>query len=309
MNAQADTPACAFTKRRIVVASAAYLGDVAPYIPVAERLADAGHDVTFLAPEGFRSVLEGRRFAYAAYPLDCSSAGMHADPRHERLMRHPYANVTRLGRYWMGKAFADDPARATECLEQVLTGADVLVTHPTFGAVAIPVAHGYGVPVAVGHLFPMMVPTASWSPPLGSRSPNLGRTANRLAWKALFAGSGPVFHDGDVNRLRARYGQPPLRGNAGRAWQEADRTVLLVSRHYYGDAAADWPVTTWGGFSVWDGGGAVPAEVTEFVDADPDDPPVLVTLGTSAASGAGDAVRPHRRRYRRSGAAVVVVGR
>jgi UDP:flavonoid glycosyltransferase YjiC (YdhE family) len=75
-----------------------------------------------------------------------------------------------------------------------------------------------------------------------------------------------------------------MRGNAGREWLEAERTVILVSRHYYGEAPADWPPVEWGGFSIWDGG-AVPDEVEEFVAAG--DPPVLVTLGSSAASGAG----------------------
>jgi UDP:flavonoid glycosyltransferase YjiC (YdhE family) len=66
----------------------------------------------------------------------------------------------------------------------------------------------------------------------------------------------------------------------------AARTVMLVSPHYYGDGAPDWPPVTWGGFSVWEGPTA-PAdpEVDTFLDAG--DAPVLVTLGTSAASGAG----------------------
>ena len=142
-------PASAFTKRKIVVCSAAYLGDVAPYIPVADRLVERGHEVTFLAPEGFRSILEGRHFSYTPYPLDFSSAGMHADPRHERLMRHPYRNSAQLGRYWMGKGFADDPVAAHQSLVDAFDGADVVVTHPTFGSVSIPVARSMGIPVAV----------------------------------------------------------------------------------------------------------------------------------------------------------------
>src|SRR5687767_1518279 len=153
-------PASAFTKRKkFVVCSAAYLGDVAPYIPVADRLAGRGHDVTFLAPEGYRSILEGQRFSYTPYPLDFSSRGMHADPRHERLMRHPYRNSAQLGRYWMGKGFADDPEAGQQSLVDAFDGADVVVTHPTFGSASIPVAKAMGIPVAVGHLFPMMIPT------------------------------------------------------------------------------------------------------------------------------------------------------
>ena len=272
---------------RFVVCSAAYLGDVAPFIPVAERLADRGHDVTFLAPEGYRGILEGRAFTYAPYALDFSASGMHADPRHERLMRHPYRNSAQLGRYWMGKGFADDPEAAQQSLVDAFDGADVVVTHPTFGSASIPVAKAMGVPVAVGHLFPMMIPTRQWGPPLGPTNPHLGSFANRLAWQAMVAGSAPLFRDREVNRFRRGLGLEPMRGNAGWAWRDADATVLLVSRHYFGGGADDWPPVTWGGFSWWDGGGTIEADVDAFV-GDGSDPPVLVTLGTSAASGAGE---------------------
>src|ERR1700682_1930251 len=97
---------------RVVVTSAAYLGDFAPFIPVANRLVQRGHDVTFLAPLGFHSLLRDEPFEVATYPLDFSSSGMHDDPRHEKLMRHPFLNLTRLVRYWMSKGFADDPDTA-----------------------------------------------------------------------------------------------------------------------------------------------------------------------------------------------------
>ena len=277
----------ASSRLRIVVCSAAYLGDVAPYIPVASRLAERGHDVTFLAPEGYRSILEGQPFSYAPYPLDFSSSGMHADPRHERLMRHPYRNSAQLGRYWMGKGFADDPETAQQSLVDAFDGADVVVTHPTFGSASIPVAKAMGIPVAVGHLFPMMIPTRQWGPPLGPRNPDLGPIVNRALWRAMVVGSGPLFRDREVNRFRRGLGLPPLRGNAGWAWRDADTTVVLVSRHYFGEGAEDWDPVTWGGFSWWDGGGVVAEDVDAFV-GDGDDPPVLVTLGTSAASGAGE---------------------
>jgi sterol 3beta-glucosyltransferase len=261
---------------------------VAPYLPVAAELARRGNDVAFLAPEGYRSILSGQPYGYVPYPLDFSSAGMHADPRHERLMQHPYRNAAQLGRYWMGKGFADDPATAARALRAAFDGADVVVTHPTFGSVAVPMARSMGIPVAVGHLFPMMIPTRRWGPPLGPTNRRLGPLIG-AAWRALIAGSAPFFHDAKVNRFRRELGLGPFRNNAGWAWQEAERTVVLMSRHYFGEAPDDWPPLTWGGFSMWDGGGAaaVPPEVDAFVDADPADPPVLVTLGTSAASGAG----------------------
>src|SRR5437773_10870667 len=84
---------------RIVFASAAYLGDVAPFVDPANRLTAQGHDVTFLAPAGFHAALAGEKFALATYPLDFSLAAMHADPAHEHLMRSPVADQLRLSGY------------------------------------------------------------------------------------------------------------------------------------------------------------------------------------------------------------------
>src|SRR3954471_8219541 len=184
---------------RVVFASAAYLGDVAPFVAPANRLADRGHDVTFVAPAGFRSALEGERFRVATYPLDFSSTAMQADPLHERLMRHPFANQLRLARYWMRRGLVADPAAGRAALLDELEGADAVVSHPTFGSAVLPAAEHLGIPTVVGQLFPMMIPTASWTPPMPDRSRNFGRLGNRAAWRGLAVGSGMLMFDREMN--------------------------------------------------------------------------------------------------------------
>src|SRR4051812_47224073 len=174
---------------RVVFASAAYLGDVAPFVAPANRLAGRGHDVTFLAPAGFRSALEGERFRVATYPLDFSSTAMQADPVHERLMRHPFANQLRLARYWMQRGLVSDPAAGRAALLDVLQGADAVVAHPTFGSAVLPAARHLGIPTVVGQLFPMMIPTASWTFPLPDRARRFGPAGNRFTWRAIGFGS------------------------------------------------------------------------------------------------------------------------
>src|SRR4051794_31011734 len=134
---------------RVVVTSAAYLGDVAPFIAPANELVERGHDVTFLAPKGFHSLLANERFALDTYPLDLSSPAMHADPEHERLMRHPWRNQIRLIRYWMRTSFVNDTDAVREGLLGSLAGADVIVSHPTLCSVIEPVAAHLGIPVVV----------------------------------------------------------------------------------------------------------------------------------------------------------------
>lgn len=273
---------------RFAFASAVYLGDVAPYVPVASSLARAGHDVTFVAPEGFRSILEPEPFRFAPYGLDSSPAAMHADPEHERLMRHPYRNTARLGAYWHRKTFADDPEQALRSLAEGFDGADVVVSHPTMCSITVPVARSVGARVVTGQLFPMMIPTEHRTPPLGSRSANLTRPVNRAIWRALRTMTSRTFGDDEFNDVRARHGLPPLLGAAGWAWTEADATVILVPREYHGDAPPDWPAVTWGGFSIWPGpaGAVIDDALDRYIDDG--DPPVVVALGTSAATGAGE---------------------
>lgn len=162
---------------RIAVTSYAYLGDVAPFIPVARRLHAAGHDVRFVAPEGFRSALEGEPFPSVPYAMDCSPAAMDADDRHVTLMKRPIVNGMRLAQYWMDKALTDDPALALASMQDAFDGMAVVVTHPTTGVIAIPVAKSVGAATVVGQLFPMMIPTAQRTPPLLKWTLNLGRPA------------------------------------------------------------------------------------------------------------------------------------
>lgn len=272
---------------RVTITSCMYLGDVAPFIPVARRLHEAGHDVTFVAPGGFGSFLEPEAFTYARYALDCSPNAIDADPVHTKLMRHAFVNAGRLATYWMDRAFADDPEAAVASLRAGMTGADVVITHPTMASVTLPLARAVGAAVVVGHLFPMMIPTAAWTPPLYSRSLSLPMPLNRAAWQLLRAASTVLFRDREINDLRRSCGLAPLRGNAGWAWIEADTTVTLASRHYYGDGAPDWPPVVWGGFSIWAGSAQYVLDpyLSDYIDAGT--PPVVVTFGTSAATGAG----------------------
>ncbi|HEY8528028.1 MAG TPA: glycosyltransferase [Acidimicrobiales bacterium] len=275
------------TIARIIVVSAAYLGDVAPFVEPANRLVERGHDVTYVVPPGYHQLLAGERFALACYPLDFSSAAMHADPEHERLMRRPILNILRLARYWLRKAYASAPDAVREALLEAFAGADAVVTHPTMAAVALPVARRLGVPVVVGQLFPMMVPDARWTFPVGDGLPTFRPRLNKALWDLYSLIAGPALYDRPLNALRRSLNQPPLRGNTLSAWMHADRTVMLVSRHYHAvEPPAGLPVT-WGGFSHWAGPGRAPLdpEVEAYLDAG--DPPVLVTLGTSAATNAG----------------------
>lgn len=270
---------------RVAVCSIMYLGDVAPFLSVARELGSRGHDVVGVFPEGIRDVAAGEPFRFHPYALDASPRALHADPAHQRLVEHPFRNVFAFGRLLMERGLLDDVDAAIESLESGFEGAEAVVTHPIFASIAVPVAKAMGIPTVCGHLFPMTIPTADWGPPAGSRSaPVRGRLA-RASWRVTDIGADRVFAGRRVNDVRRALGVPPRRGAATAAWMDADETVLLASRHWFARTPADWSHYTWGGFTAW----APPAatlspEVGEYLAAGK--PPVLVTLGTSAASNA-----------------------
>jgi hypothetical protein len=150
------------------------------------------------------------------------------------------------------------------------------------------VAEHVGARVVVGQLFPMMVPTDRHSAPTTARSLRLPRPVNRATWGFTKLLTSTLLNDKAINRFRRDLGLRRQYAAAFTAWMDADRTVMLASPHYFGDTPADWPPITWGGFSMWPGpaGQTVDPAVEEFMDAG--DSPALVTLGTSAATGAGE---------------------
>jgi UDP:flavonoid glycosyltransferase YjiC (YdhE family) len=277
-----------------------YLGDVAPFLAVARELGRRGHDVVGVFPEGYRSLAEGEPFRFHPYALDASPAALHADPEHQRIVQHPFRNAVAFGKLLMERGLLDDVDGAIASLEAGFAGADAVVTHPVFASIAVPVARSMGIPVVCGHLFPMTIPTEMWGPPAGRRSlPVRGRLA-RAAWAASDRGADRVFAGARVNAVRQRLGSTPRRGAATTAWTEADLTVLLASKHWFGTLPTDWPAHRWGGFTAWaPSGAALEDEVVQFVDDGK--PPVLVTLGTSAASDAAQ-------RFRRLRADLLAIG-
>jgi hypothetical protein len=117
--------------------------------------------VLFVAPAGYQALLASEPFTFAEYPGgDLSAAGMHADPRHEALMRHPTLNAARLARYYINGYFLRDPERVANEWKSLLAGAEAVLTHIAPAPVVVPIAKHLGVKTVVGTVVPMIIPTA-----------------------------------------------------------------------------------------------------------------------------------------------------
>lgn len=263
--------------------SAAYWGDVMPLVPIADELVARGHDVSFVVPEGFHDVLAGHAFELVHLGTDFSPRELAG---HGELMERAdtIRGVRAATELWIKQLVID---RAEEILTVLDTVApDVWVSHNTLAWVVELQAVPTGTPIVIGHLFPMMIPTARRPPPMlplpGDGMPSL----NRAAWRLVRSMTGRLMYDEDINELRLARGLPPARAHVGFGWERAQKVLLLSSEHYW-PRPPDWRHITYTGFTVWgDPTDRLPSDLSSYLDDGP--PPVLVTLGTSAASNARD---------------------
>lgn len=275
---------------RIVVYSMCYRGDVFPYAPVAAELARRGHEVTFLAPAELLSSLaaDGVTLADADVGEMCPSGLDHYGDYCARWGKAASGALLMPLYYRRLTVPRLDPL--LDAIENVADGADLLVSHPGAAPIASMPFERRGIPFMVGDLFPMLVRTADHPPeglvPFRTGSSKLARRANDLAWNA---GRSPMarwcFDEKRIVAKRRSFGLPTD------GWHVMDRrlspehNMAMVSPLYYppaSDWGEDYPFV---GFTHWtNADDELPADVSEFLRAG--DPPVLVCMGTSAASAA-----------------------
>ncbi|MDX1619959.1 MAG: glycosyltransferase [Nitriliruptorales bacterium] len=163
---------------------------------------------------------------------------------------------------------------------------DVWVSHNTLAWLVELQAVPTATPIVVGHLFPMMIPSRHRTPPMLPLPAWGVQVLNRAAWRLGRFMTARLMYDEEINELRATRGLPPAQAHVGFGWERAQQVLLLSSEHYW-PRPPDWQHITYTGFTIWgDPTDRLPADLSSYLDDGP--PPVLVTLGTSAASNARD---------------------
>lgn len=266
---------------RIVVSSMAYRGDVHPYVPIATELVNRGHEVTFVVPREFHAEL-------ASEPFNCVHSGSDFSPtelnKHGEWLARWGMRLggIRLLELYFGEFTIPHLAPMFEAVHDALDGADALFCHSTAGIIGAMAAEKLDVPWISGDLFPMLIPTKSSSP--APNVPSLGPRLNPLLWKiARSTRPNRLSYTREFSEFRSRLGLPAERRSAIDMRISPHLNLGMASRHYI-DLAPDWPSNyELTGFTHWENtGGTAPNSVNDFLDAA--DPPLLVTLGTLAAT-------------------------
>jgi rhamnosyltransferase subunit B len=257
-------------------------GDLFPFVGLGGALMARGHEVRLAASPAWEDAV-----AEAGVPF----VGVGRRFGFEEFRQHPeiFKRVPFGLRHVLGRFVFDQIDELTSDLRDVMTGADLVVTHPAQVA-AHNVAEHLGVRRLVATVFPAMIPSSRTVPGgtrVGPWPGPIGRVANRMAWWSARAGTAVLF-DGPINRHRRRLGLSPVRAALLELPLRAEATIVMASPHVI-KPPPDWPESvTVTSFVAWDG--ATSRRLDEATQAflDAGARPVLVTLGSNGAIGPDD---------------------
>jgi rhamnosyltransferase subunit B len=287
--------------KRIVITSFGSLGDIYPYLGLACRLRQRGHDPVFATSAHYRSLIEGEGVAF--YPVRSD-----VDPEDHALIRRvmePKRGAEILVRElltpYLRQTYADLTAAAR--------GADLLVTHPITFAGPL-VAERHQIPWVSTVLAPLslfsaydlpVLPTLPWMVWVRRLGPGVGRGLIHVGKWMTRRWTEPI------RQLRADLGLP-ARVNPLYEGQFSPGLTLALFSRLLATPQPDWPPhTRVTGFVFYDDPSPLPPEVARFLAAGP--PPLVFTLGSSVVETAGDFYRESLAAVRRLGCrAVLLVG-
>lgn len=268
-------------KRRVVLTAIGSLGDLNPYIALALGLQARGHDAVVATSACYREKVEALGLGFRLIRPDSTFV---QDPVVMRRMMDSRWGTVRVGREILGPAMRE----TYEDISAASAGADLLVSHPLTAYATRLVSEVAGVPWAstmitpLGFMSAYDFPIISVAPMacgmLRRIGPTLSAPLIRLAKRATRFLAEPWY------RLRKEIGLTPASDANPLLDSHSPRLVLALFSPLLAAPKPDWPphtITT--GFPVFDrdGGSGMQPALAEFLDAGP--PPIVFTLGCSAA--------------------------
>jgi rhamnosyltransferase subunit B len=270
--------------KRVVLTAVGSLGDLHPYIAIGLGLKARGHDAVIATSECYRQKV--LKFALGYRPIRPDS-NVVSDPDRMGRFMELRRGTERVIREWMLPALRDSYQDTLAAAQ----GADLLVSHPLTYATRL-VAEKEGFP------WVSSMPTpggffSAYSPPLLPGYPEItkalrflgpafwGPFGRALAWVSCYWAR-PWY------RFRRELGLPPATEANPLVLGFSPSLHLALFSRWFADKQPDWPtqtVVTGFPYLDQDSAGGLPQELDRFLDEGP--PPLVFTLGSSAASIAG----------------------
>ena len=261
------------------------LGDLHPYIAVAEELGKRGHHAVIATTRHYQQRIAARGISFHAVRPD----GPDIEADHDAMRR--IMDPQKGSEYIVREVLMPVVHESYEDILAVARGADLLVSHVLTYATRL-VAEKTGIPWASSFLQPLGFLSA-YDPPVLPPIPFLS--------KLRFLG--PGFHRAFFglakwscrswcepwHRLRAELGLPPTSEHPLFEGLYSPSLVLAMFSKEFAAAQRDWPArTVVTGFpfpAAETGSSKMSPECLRFLDAGP--PPIVFTLGSSGIAEAG----------------------
>lgn len=271
------------TSRRIVLTTVGSLGDLHPYIAIALGLRARGHEAILATSECYRRKVEALGLGFRAVRPDSDCV---RDPDRMQRFMNPRLGTVRFVREVLLPVLRE----SYEDISAATRGADLLVSHMPWAARLV--AEKTGIPWASTMITPLGFFSTYDLPvfPLAPAASKKLRCLGPSFW-------GPLFRFGKwatrpwakpFYRLRAELGLPSTNEWNPLGDSHSPALVLALFSKRLADKQPDWPpqtVITGFPFYDQDGGSGLPPALVHFLDDGP--PPIVFTLGISAAMVAG----------------------
>ena len=273
------------TPRRIVLTAFGSLGDLHPYIAVALGLKERGHDAVLVTGECYRRKVESLGLGFRPLRPDSDFV---SDPETMRRVMHPRWGTVRVVRDLLFPVLR----QSYEDTLDAANGADLLASHPATGWATRLVAEKTGLRWASTMITPLGFFSAYDLPVMPAPAAVLNRLhflGPRFLGPLLRLGQRATrFLARPWYRLRAEIGLPPTDEANPLADSHSPLLVLALFSGLLAAKQPDWPPqTVLTGFPLYDRdtGLGLPSALARFLDDGP--PPLVFTLGISAAMVAG----------------------
>jgi rhamnosyltransferase subunit B len=265
---------------RILITTFGSYGDLYPYIAIAKRLRDIGHQPTIATSAVYRDKVETEGIRFVPVRPDVSL-------ENREMMQQLFDQ--RRGSERVIRAFADTVRETYADTLNEARQTDAIVTHPTTMA-SVLIAQQLRLPWISTVLAPISFLSA-YDPPIPAPFPAFaklrifGPGVMRAGWNLGKRASLDWIRP--VTELRKEIGLPATADHPIFEGANSPDLVLALFSHIMADPQPDWPkhalIT---GFPLYDGPAQrLPAAVEEFLKKGP--PPIVFTLGSSAVGAAG----------------------
>jgi len=296
---------------KVVLATAGSDGDVHPFIAIGLSLKARGIDTVIATRAGFRGKIEREGLGFHELRpdlADLEAAGLAP----EAVARGVTDPVTGL-RFLLKRLILPFARASFDDLLAACDGADLMVAHRLVLTAPL-VAEYRDLPWMSAVLQPLGFfsaydpPVTGWAPALDAIRPLLGPAVYRPLLRYMAEKSAPWFEP--LRALRSELGLPPDPRSPLLEGPYGSRGTLGLYSKLFGEIQPDHPPGTrivgFAAYDSQDGGSAtLPPELAAFLDAG--EPPVVFTLGASAAMNPGDFYQVSAQAAQRAGVRAVLV--